>query len=129
MVEGRSGALSGAPRVGHPCIRVRLASCDEAQFLEEVVRRERVVVVGDSRGRDRCRRRRVVPRASSAAGWFGVGVACVGSGRAITDVEFDTDSGVVVRVVTDQGPIEPDWLRSLGSFALVVDDASATTGP
>ena len=33
MVEGRSGALSGAPRVGHPCIRVRLASCDEASSL------------------------------------------------------------------------------------------------
>lgn len=47
----------------------------------------------------------------------------------VTDVEFDTDSGVVVRVVTDQGPIEPDRLRSLGSYALVVDNAITATGP
>ncbi len=36
-------------------------------------------------------------------------------GRAVaivTDVECETDSGVVVRVVTDHGPIEPDRLRS-----------------
>lgn len=47
----------------------------------------------------------------------------------VTDVEFDTDSGAVVRVQTDQGPIEPDRLRSLGSYALVVDTATAPTGP
>ena len=47
----------------------------------------------------------------------------------VTDVEFDTDSGVVVSVVTDQGPIEPDRLRSLGSYALVVDNAITATGP
>ena len=43
----------------------------------------------------------------------------------VTDVEFDTDSGAVVRVQTDQGPIEPDRLRSLGSYALVVDSRHA----
>ncbi len=48
---------------------------------------------------------------------------------AVTDVEFDTDSGIVVRVVTDRGLIEPGQLRSLGSYALVVDDATASTVP
>ncbi|MEO5723215.1 MAG: PRC-barrel domain-containing protein [Ilumatobacteraceae bacterium] len=46
----------------------------------------------------------------------------------VTDVEFDTDSGAVVRVQTDQGPIEPDRLRSLGSYALVVDVATSSAG-
>jgi uncharacterized protein YrrD len=45
----------------------------------------------------------------------------------IDDVEFETDSGSVVRVVTAQGPIEPSRFRSLGSFALVVDQDSAAT--
>lgn len=43
----------------------------------------------------------------------------------VTDVEFDTTSGAVVRVTTDHGPIEPERLRSLGSYALVVDVDSA----
>jgi uncharacterized protein YrrD len=42
----------------------------------------------------------------------------------VADVEFDTDTGAVVRVVTDQGPIAPDQLRALGSYALVVDLAA-----
>lgn len=46
----------------------------------------------------------------------------------VTDVEFATDSGAVVRVVTDHGPIEPDRLRSLGSYTLVVDNAISSTG-
>ncbi len=45
----------------------------------------------------------------------------------VTDVEFDTGSGVVVRVMTQQGSIEPDRFRSLGSYALVVDDALTAT--
>ncbi len=60
---------------------------------------------------------------------LGTRVLTVG-GRAVgtvTDVEFDTDSGIVVGVATDQGRIEPDRLRSLGSYALVVDDPIATT--
>ncbi len=42
----------------------------------------------------------------------------------IDDVEFETDSGAVIRVVTRQGPIEADRFRSLGSYALVVDPSS-----
>ena len=38
-------------------------------------------------------------------------------------------SAEATAVVTDQGPIEPDRLRSLGSYALVVDNAIASTGP
>jgi uncharacterized protein YrrD len=47
----------------------------------------------------------------------------------VTDVEFDTISGAVVGVVTAQGLIDPDRLRSLGSYALVVDDAAGSTPP
>jgi uncharacterized protein YrrD len=42
----------------------------------------------------------------------------------VEDVEFDTGSGAVVRVSTDHGPVEADRLRSLGSYALVVDDVT-----
>ena len=42
----------------------------------------------------------------------------------VADVEFDTDTGAVVRVVTDEGPIAPGQLRALGSYALVVDFAA-----
>jgi uncharacterized protein YrrD len=45
----------------------------------------------------------------------------------VEDVEFDTGSGAVVRVSTDQGPIEARRLRSLGSYALVVDDVRPKT--
>lgn len=38
----------------------------------------------------------------------------------VDDVEFETDSGAVVRVLTGHGPIESDRLRALGSYALVV---------
>lgn len=39
----------------------------------------------------------------------------------VEDVEFETESGTVTRVVTGQGPLEADRLRSLGSYALVVE--------
>ncbi len=46
----------------------------------------------------------------------------------VADVEFDTGSGAVVRVIiTDQGSVEADRLRSLGSYALVVDEATPST--
>lgn len=45
----------------------------------------------------------------------------------VDDVEFDTGSGAVVRVTTDHGPIDAHQLRSLGSYALVVDDATPST--
>ena len=45
----------------------------------------------------------------------------------VDDVEFDTDSGAVVRVITDHGPLEAHRLRSLGSYALVVDEAMPST--
>ncbi|MEP7203600.1 MAG: hypothetical protein ABI894_13380 [Ilumatobacteraceae bacterium] len=44
----------------------------------------------------------------------------------VEDVEFETDSGIVVRVVTDQGLLEPDQLRAAGSSALVVDPSPAS---
>lgn len=50
----------------------------------------------------------------------------------IADVEFDTGSGAVVRVATDQGQIEANRVHSLGSYALVVDEAApdaASTQP
>jgi uncharacterized protein YrrD len=47
----------------------------------------------------------------------------------VEDVEFDTGSGAVVRVSTDQGPVEARRLRSLGSYALVVDDVRPPTAP
>lgn len=43
----------------------------------------------------------------------------------VTDAEFDTTTGTVLRVMTDQGPVEADRFRALGSYALVVSD----TGP
>jgi uncharacterized protein YrrD len=45
----------------------------------------------------------------------------------VDDVEFETNSGAVVRVVTGQGPLEPDRFRSLGSYALVVEPVAQTT--
>lgn len=45
----------------------------------------------------------------------------------VDDVEFDTDSGAVERVTTDHGPIDAHRLRSLGSYALVVDEAEPST--
>lgn len=45
----------------------------------------------------------------------------------VDDVEFDTGSGAVVRVTTDHGPIEASRLRSLGSYALVVDETPPST--
>lgn len=45
----------------------------------------------------------------------------------VDDVEFDTGSGAVVRVTTDHGPIDAHRLRSLGSYALVVDEATPST--
>jgi uncharacterized protein YrrD len=44
---------------------------------------------------------------------------------AVDDVEFDTETGEVKNVLTDRGPIEPERLRALGSYALVVDPAAA----
>ena len=44
----------------------------------------------------------------------------------VEDVEFETDSGAVIRAVTGQGPLEPERFRALGSYALVVDPSSAT---
>ncbi len=45
----------------------------------------------------------------------------------VDDVDFDTETGVIVRVVTDHGPIEASRVRSLGSYALVVDAIDAST--
>lgn len=41
----------------------------------------------------------------------------------VSDVVFDPDTGGVVSVATDQGVVGVDRLRSLGSYALVVDPA------
>ncbi|MEO6126149.1 MAG: PRC-barrel domain-containing protein [Ilumatobacteraceae bacterium] len=46
----------------------------------------------------------------------------------VDDVEFETDSGAVIRIVTARGPLEAQRLRSLGSYALVVDPFPAPTG-
>lgn len=46
----------------------------------------------------------------------------------VVDVEFDAGSGAVVRVTTDRGSIEGGRIRSLGSYALVVDDADDGAG-
>lgn len=45
----------------------------------------------------------------------------------VDDVDFDTETGAIVRVITDHGPIEASRVRSLGSYALVVDAADALT--
>jgi uncharacterized protein YrrD len=45
----------------------------------------------------------------------------------VDDVEFDTGSGAVVRVTTNHGPVDAHRLRSLGSYALVVDEATPST--
>jgi uncharacterized protein YrrD len=42
----------------------------------------------------------------------------------VADVEFDTGSGAVVRVITDHGAVDAHRFRSLGSYALVVDEAT-----
>ncbi len=47
----------------------------------------------------------------------------------VDDVEFETDSGAVIRVVTAHGPLEPSRFRSLGSYALVVDPVSESETP
>jgi uncharacterized protein YrrD len=39
----------------------------------------------------------------------------------VTDAEFDIESGAIVRIVTDHGSIAAGSVRSLGSYALVVD--------
>jgi uncharacterized protein YrrD len=46
----------------------------------------------------------------------------------VADVEFDTDSGDVVRIFTDEGSIDAARLRSLGSYALVIDDPAPSKG-
>ena len=43
-------------------------------------------------------------------------------GKAM-DVTFDADTGKLTSVHTEEGPIDADRLRSLGSYALVVDAA------
>lgn len=51
-------------------------------------------------------------------------------GRAIgtvDDVGFDTGSGAVVGVITNGVLVEGHRLRSLGSYALVVDESAAST--
>ena len=40
----------------------------------------------------------------------------------VNDVEFDTTTGGVIRVLAGSGHIEASRLRSLGTYALVVDD-------
>ena len=42
----------------------------------------------------------------------------------VDDVEFDTESGAVLRVLTSRGPIDAAALRSLGSYALVVESGA-----
>lgn len=39
----------------------------------------------------------------------------------VTDLEFDGESGDIVSVTTSAGRIEPNRIRSIGTFALVVD--------
>lgn len=39
----------------------------------------------------------------------------------VSDVEFDPDTGHVVSVATDQGTVDVKRLRSLGSYALVIE--------
>lgn len=46
----------------------------------------------------------------------------------VADVEFDTDSGAVVRVVTGHGAIDADRVRALGSYALVVEEDPSSKG-
>ena len=38
----------------------------------------------------------------------------------VTDVQFETDDGLIVSVLSDAGPIEASRLRALGSYALIV---------
>lgn len=45
----------------------------------------------------------------------------------VEDVEFETDTGTVTRVVTGNGPIEPKRFQALGSYAFVVDPSPAGT--
>ncbi|MEZ5410607.1 MAG: PRC-barrel domain-containing protein [Acidimicrobiales bacterium] len=40
----------------------------------------------------------------------------------VTDAEFDTATGAILRAITDEGPVEANRFRSLGSYALVVSD-------
>ena len=46
----------------------------------------------------------------------------------VDDIEFNTESGAVVRVLTRHGPINATRVRSLGSDALVVDPDSNPAG-
>ncbi len=39
----------------------------------------------------------------------------------VTDLEFDGESGDIVAVTSSAGRIEPNRIRSIGTFALVVD--------
>jgi len=39
----------------------------------------------------------------------------------VIDLDFDGDSGEIVSVTTSNGPITASRIRSLGTFALVVD--------
>jgi len=48
-----------------------------------------------------------------------LGVDGRGAGKVV-DAEFDTETGAIVRVITDEGPIDARRVSSLGSYALVV---------
>jgi len=43
----------------------------------------------------------------------------------VDDVEFDTETGAVVRVLTDHEPIDAVIVRSLGSYAVIVDSVDS----
>lgn len=47
----------------------------------------------------------------------------------VRDVEFDSATGAVVRVITEHGAVEVDRLRSLGSYALVVNELPTDLPP
>ena len=47
----------------------------------------------------------------------------------VDDVEFDGDTGNVMSIVTTQGSISVERVRSLGSYALVVDEPSPPSSP
>jgi len=53
-----------------------------------------------------------------------LGVDGRGDGKVV-DAEFDTETGAIVRVITDHGSIDADRVRSLGSYALVVGTEEA----
>jgi len=43
------------------------------------------------------------------------------SAGKVVDAEFDTETGAIVRVITDNGAVDAGRVRSLGSYALVVE--------